>query len=105
MGHARGFRPGFSGVGGGGVLEPWAPSDFLGKSWEIVEAVAKFWESSAGNSGIVRRCTNHAPRTVSCDSAACLTLAAAARERQGVAGTSKRASGGAAKGGYQTSRG
>ena len=26
--------PGFSGVGGGGVVEPWASSDFLGKSWE-----------------------------------------------------------------------
>ena len=66
--------PGFSGVGGGA-------SDFLGKSWGILEPVAKFWESSAGNSGkiwefassdgIVRGCTNHVPRTVSCDSAAC----------------------------------
>ena len=36
--------PGLSGVGGGA-------SDFLGKSWGILEPVAKFWESSAGNSG------------------------------------------------------
>ena len=31
---------GFSGVGGGGVLE----SDFLGKSWENLEPVAKSWD-------------------------------------------------------------
>ena len=62
--------PGFSGVGGGGVLEPWASwSDFLGKFWEDLELAAKSWESPAGNSrnfassdGIVRGCTNHGPR-------------------------------------------
>jgi hypothetical protein len=60
------FIGGFSGVGGGGVLEPSAPSNFLKKSWEILEPVAKSRESSAGNSGyfassdgIVRWCTNH----------------------------------------------
>ena len=42
---------GFSGVGGGGVLEPWVSSDFLEKSWENPEPSAKSWESSAGNSG------------------------------------------------------
>ena len=54
------------GICGGGVLEPLAPSDFAGKSWEILELAAKSWESSAGNSGnfassddIVRECTNH----------------------------------------------
>jgi hypothetical protein len=53
-------------VGGDGVLEPWASSDFLGKSWENLAPVAKSWESSAGNSrilaspdGIVHGCTNH----------------------------------------------
>jgi hypothetical protein len=58
--------PGFSGVGGGGVLEPSAPSDFRRKSWEVLERVVKSRESSAGNSGIfassdgiVRWCTNH----------------------------------------------
>ena len=66
--------PGFSGVGGGGALEPWATSDFLGKSWEILELAAKFWESPAENSGIFassdgivhgctnHECTNHDPR-------------------------------------------
>ena len=39
--------PGLSGVGGGA-------SDFLGKCWGILEPVAKFWESSAGNSGKIR---------------------------------------------------
>jgi hypothetical protein len=41
-------------------------SDFLGKSWGILEPAAKSWGSSAGNSGkiwdsdgIVRGCTNH----------------------------------------------
>jgi hypothetical protein len=29
---------------GGGVLEPLAPSDFAGKSWEILELAAKSWE-------------------------------------------------------------
>ena len=37
--------PGFSCVG---VLEPLAPSDFLRKSREILEPVAKSWESPAG---------------------------------------------------------
>jgi hypothetical protein len=44
------------------------PSDFLGKSWEILELAAKSWESSAENSrifassdGIVRGYTNHDP--------------------------------------------
>ena len=36
---------------GGGVVEPWASSDFVGKFWEILELAAKFSESSAGNSG------------------------------------------------------
>ena len=58
--HAAGFS-------GGGVLEPWASSDFLRKSWGIVEPAAKSW----GSDGIVRGCTNHGPRTASCDSAAC----------------------------------
>jgi hypothetical protein len=56
-------------VGGGGELEPWASSDFVGKSWEILELAAKFWEGIPGNSenfassdGIVRGCTNHDPR-------------------------------------------
>jgi hypothetical protein len=51
--------PGFRGVGGGGVLEPWASSDFLGKSWEILELVAKFWESPAGNSGKILGFSHH----------------------------------------------
>ena len=38
-------------MGGGGVLEPRASSDIVGKSWEILELAAKSWESSAGNSG------------------------------------------------------
>jgi hypothetical protein len=62
VGHVLGFSGAsveqalcLSGVGGavgvGGALEPWASSDFVGKSWEILELTAKFWESSAGNSG------------------------------------------------------
>jgi hypothetical protein len=55
VGHARGFSGARTRLQtrlqGGGVLEPWAPSDFLRKSWEILEPVAKFWESPAGNSG------------------------------------------------------
>ena len=68
--HARGFSGsrarlqwsfsgGFSGgVGlwvGGGVLGPLAPSEFVGKSWEILEPVAKSWEPPAGNSRNFRR--------------------------------------------------
>jgi hypothetical protein len=81
VGHTRSFgaartRPQWCGWG-------WCAraSDFLGKSWGILEPAAKSWGSSAGNSGkiwefassdgIVRGCTNQAPRTVSCDSAAC----------------------------------
>ena len=48
----EGNEAGFSGVGGGGVLEPWASSGFLGKSSEKfrenLELAAKSWESSAG---------------------------------------------------------
>ena len=61
--------PGFSGVGGGGVLEPWASSDIVGKFWEILELAAKSWEGIPGkcgnfasSDGIVRECTNHDPR-------------------------------------------
>ena len=44
--------PGFSAAcTRGGVLEPWASSDFLGKSWGNLELAAKFWDSPAGNSG------------------------------------------------------
>jgi hypothetical protein len=53
--------PGLSGVG-------LRASDFLGKSWGILEPAAKSW-GSAGNSGkiwefdgIVRGCTNDDPR-------------------------------------------
>ena len=73
MGHA----PGFSGVGGGGV----PPSDFLRKSWQILEPVAKFWGSSAENSGIFASSdgsfagaavtTREKTGSLSCDSAAC----------------------------------
>ena len=49
------YAPGFSGVGGGGV----PPSDFLRKSWQILEPVANFWESSAGNSGFLHHQTDH----------------------------------------------
>ena len=70
--------PGFSGVGGGGVLEPWASSDFLRKIQGNSRARRKILGSSAENSGnfassdgIIRGFTNHDPRTVSCDSAAC----------------------------------
>ena len=63
------------------MLEPRASSDIVGKFWEILELAAnsgshlpenlgksgKIWDSD----GIVRGCTNHAPRTASCDSAAC----------------------------------
>ena len=45
--HAAGFS-------GGGVLEAWASSDFLRKSWEIPEPVAKSWDHRRrilGNSG------------------------------------------------------
>ena len=54
MGHARSFggaRTRLQWFGWGGVLEPWASSDFVGKFWEILELAAKFWESSTGNSG------------------------------------------------------
>ena len=70
-----------SGVGGG-VLEPWASSDFLGKFWENPELAANpggHLPEIQGIQGIlhhqtasiIRGCTNHARRTVSCDSAAC----------------------------------
>ena len=69
--------PGLSGVGGGGVVEPWASSDFVRKSWESSGRIpsspqnsGKIWEF-ASSDGTVRGCTNHVPRTVSCDSAAC----------------------------------
>ena len=70
--------PGFSDVGEGGVLEPLAPSDFVGKSWENLEPVAKCWESPAVNSGKfweILASFAGAPReeagSVSHDSAAC----------------------------------
>jgi hypothetical protein len=75
VGHARSFggaRTRLQWCGWGGVLEPWASSDFVGKFWEILELAAKFWESSAGipgksvifasSDGIIRGCTNHDPR-------------------------------------------
>jgi hypothetical protein len=82
--HARGFSalvehaPGFSGVGEGGVLEPLAPSDFVGKSCEIVEprkipgvTGRDFREILGFLHHQTASCTNHGPRTVSCDSAVC----------------------------------
>jgi hypothetical protein len=61
--------------GGVGVLEPWASSDILGKSWKILgesRARRKILGVILGDSGIfassesiVRGCNNHAPRTVS----------------------------------------
>jgi hypothetical protein len=87
VGHVRGFstRTRFqcstyqaSAVWVGVVARALGPSDFLRKSWEIVEPVAKFWESSAGNSGIFDESFTGAPITtgeragsLSCDSAAC----------------------------------
>ena len=106
MNHARGFSGtrtnlqwslrGCGVVGEGGVLEPWASSDFLGKSWEnpgkipspsqnpgnhrqkilgilgISNFCGRITESARErrlSDGIVRGCTNHDPGT--CDSAAC----------------------------------
>ena len=72
-------------VGWGGVLEPWAMSDFLGKSWEksweILEPVAKSGNYQQGILGFLHHRTASfagAPITpreeagsLSCDSAAC----------------------------------
>ena len=58
MGHARDFsgsrtRLRWSMHQASAVWWGWCAraSDFLGKSWGILEPVVKFWESSAGNSG------------------------------------------------------
>ena len=42
------------------MLERWASSDFLGKSWGNLEPVAKSWESSADGifASSVHGCTN-----------------------------------------------
>ena len=50
------------------------PGKILGKSWENLELAENYGShlpEILGNSGIVCGCINHAPRAVSCDSAAC----------------------------------
>ena len=83
----------------------------LGKSWEILEPVAKFWESSAGNSGIfvsdgiIHRCTNHDPRRGGISVTCLKRMHAAAQAKKG-AGDHERATNKdqqrGAKGGCQT---
>jgi hypothetical protein len=41
--------PCFSGVGGDGVLEPWASSDFLGKSWESLGRIPSSPQNPGGH--------------------------------------------------------
>jgi hypothetical protein len=81
VGHARGFIGGCGAVGGGWCARALGPVRLSRKILGDVELAAKSWQSSAENSGdfwdlciirrIVRGCTNHAPRTMSCDPAAC----------------------------------